>query len=182
MHLSLNVVNPIHLIDVLLRTQVDLPNILRLPVDPVREEYYKSLWCTTLISKDEIVALVPLLFLDGENSFKVFKVVDLSVPCSGKWGKSWAVAKYKLGVNNMAINLAGIKFKQSEPWKALTSGANVSKVCSMKSPIYTYKTCVKELFKGQVDTISLVCQIDVMTEVLTPCSVDIWWNMGNSFQ
>ena len=76
------------------RTQEELPSHLRFTADPVRElwHYYESLGCTTVFRENVIVASVP--WLDEENSFEVFIIVNLHVLYPGK-GEQWQNLDWK---------------------------------------------------------------------------------------
>ena len=81
-HLSLSVVTPGHLSELLLRIQAELPHHLRLPTDLVKElwRYYSALGSAIILEGSKLLVLVSVPLLERGNMFEIYEVINPPIP------------------------------------------------------------------------------------------------------
>ena len=100
-YLSLSIVTPCHLRDILFKTLAALSHSLRFPADPNLGlwRYYNSLGCVTLIEDTKLLDLVPISLLNRGSIFEVFQVINLPISYPGTKRELGVTAKYKVRSN-----------------------------------------------------------------------------------
>ena len=81
-HLSPSENTPRSLRKLLLEIQSHLPSLLRLPHDPTGEfwKFYLTLSCTTVLEKGKMLAVASISFLDSNDNFEIFDILNMPVP------------------------------------------------------------------------------------------------------
>ena len=116
---------------------------------------------------------VPLL--DRDSNFEIYQIINLPIPYPRADQKLGAVARFRLEVEYIALNLARTKFmilpeKEASEYKTDALGA-----CTSTNPIYrmsNHKLYVLELFKGDKRG-RRNCQVEILTDVVLPQVVGV---------
>ena len=177
-HLSPSIVTPNYLKGILIRIQTELPHHLWLPLDPTEElwRYYNVLGCVTLMENDKLLILMSVPLLDRDSMFEIYQVINLPIPYPRTDQKMGAVARYRLEIKYIALNLARSKFMMLPEEEASKCKADALRICTSASPIYVtgnYNLCALELFKGDKGGIRRNCQVEFLADVVSPQAISI---------
>ena len=96
------------------------PSHLKFPADAATGLWhnYNSLDCLILVENGRLLIVVSLSLLDSSNIFEVFQVINLPIPYPHRKQGSGTVAKYKLGSENIIIDLTREKIMLLTPTEA----------------------------------------------------------------
>ena len=139
----------LHLRNIRLKIQPELPHQLRLPSESNRElrHNFGERGLITFVKEDKTFALIPVLLLDRESTFEVFQVMNLPIPSPNPKQKLGVVAKYKLKAESITFNLARTKSILLTKKEAEKCKTDALETCMFQSPIYAtrgHRLCLIE--------------------------------------
>ena len=131
-HLSLE-----RLWEVLLEIQAKLPHYLGLPADPTKQlwKYYSALGCVTLLEKSKLLILMSVSQLNRDSTFEIYQVLNLLLPFPKPTPRLEAVARYKIEMEFLALNIARTKFMLLTKEEAQRCENDALGTCASASPI-----------------------------------------------
>ena len=108
--------------------------------------------------------------------FEIYQVINLPIPYRRTDQKMGAVARYRLEIEYIALNLARNKFMMLPEEEASKCKPDALRICISVSPIYVtgnYNLCVLELFKEDKGGIRRNCQVEILADLMLPKAISI---------